>query len=177
MAIDEWRDIPGWEGMYQVSSSGQVRSLHRKNTRTLKPRNNRKGYPCVMLYAADGSKKNKPVHRLVAATFIRRKDEAATQVNHIDGNKTNNSRENLEWVTASENIIHSVGIGKRAIGEGHHSAKLTESDVVEIRKRLKAGDRQKDIARDFGVSTCPISQIKRGIIWKHVPQIKEALDG
>lgn len=114
--VEEWRDIQGIEN-YQVSNIGNVRSKERVITQKghknlykrvmksclLKPRKQNSGYLVVWL-SIDGIVKPYTVHRLVAETFLGKKDG---DVNHIDGNKTNNSICNLEWVSRSKNIIHS----------------------------------------------------------------------
>ena len=102
-----WKDVVGYEGLYQVSNLGRVKSLTRKNVkqdRLLTPTNNN-GYYCVSLLK---NKKRKfcLIHRLVAKTFVENPDNKK-EVNHIDGNKKNNRANNLEWCTPSENIIHA----------------------------------------------------------------------
>lgn len=109
MIIEEnWKDIKGYEGFYQISNLGNVRSLPRNGTinksRILKP-NNVKNYLQVSLQK-HGETKYQKVHRLVADTFIPNPNNYP-QVNHIDGNKHNNCVDNLEWVTSSENQLHS----------------------------------------------------------------------
>ena len=103
-----WKDIVGYEKFYQVSNLGRVRSFPRNGTikeeRVLKP-NKVGGYLQVTLQKHK-NRKYKKVHRLVAETFIPNL-ENKREVNHIDGNKTNNCVENLEWVTTSENQLHS----------------------------------------------------------------------
>lgn len=103
-----WKDIEGYEGLYQVSNLGRVKSFPRNGTikeeRILKP-NKVGGYLQVALQNHK-NRKYKKVHRLVAETFIPNL-ENKREVNHIDGDKTNNCVENLEWVTTSENQLHS----------------------------------------------------------------------
>ena len=118
-----WKDVPGYEGLYQVSNMGLVKSLARTrkaytpgkgsweapvNERILKAHITRHYFSVVL--AKDGNKKTTSVHRLVAKAFIPNPLEKP-QVNHIDGNKINNRADNLEWVTAKENTIHSVQHG------------------------------------------------------------------
>lgn len=113
--MEVWKDIKDFEGRYQVSNLGRVKSLERDvNNHTgvvhlpekvLKLRLNHKGYLTFDVLKLDGTKKGMSVHRQVALAFIPN-PEGKKQVNHIDGNKLNNSVENLEWVTCKENIDH-----------------------------------------------------------------------
>ena len=114
-----WKDIKGYEGLYQVSNLGRARSLDRyvrngtsnkniKRGKILKPCATRDGYLQLNLIK-NKKKKVSTVHRLVAKAFIVNFENKPC-VNHIDGNKQNNNVENLEWVTYSENTIHAIKI-------------------------------------------------------------------
>lgn len=108
---EEWRDIPGYEGIYKVSSTGRIYSAPRTTTKGGLMRchvNNKNGYVYAQLYK-NGKTRNARVHRLVASAFLGNRPEL--QVNHIDGNKTNNSVSNLEYCTQSENVIHAYRTG------------------------------------------------------------------
>jgi len=113
--------------------------------------------------------RNYNVHRLLAMAFIPN-PENKPQVNHINGIKTDNRIENLEWNTARENNVHAVNTGLRVTpkGEAHYKSKLKEDDVRQIRKKLKEGHLQKDMAKMFNVPKQTISRIKLGKAWKHV---------
>lgn len=103
-----WKDIPNYEGLYQVSNLGEVKSLnynHQKKSKLLKQKEQKTGYKNVTL-CKKGRKKIFLVHRLVAKCFLDNYDDKL-QVNHIDGNKKNNKLSNIEMVTASENQKHS----------------------------------------------------------------------
>lgn len=105
---EEWKDIEGFEGLYKISSFGRVKSLKRKgvaNERILRARIDKKGYIHYALKKNDMQYERK-AHRLVATAFLKN-EENKPQVNHLDGNKINNYYKNLEWVTNSENQIHS----------------------------------------------------------------------
>ena len=117
---EEWRDIPDYVGVYQISNYGRVKRLeHTKVYKNgthyhytpliLKPQFERCGYIQLHL-CKDNNKIWIKVHRLVAESFLERPEEK-TQVNHIDGNKANPRLDNLEWVTQSENILHAIRTG------------------------------------------------------------------
>lgn len=106
LLTETWKDIKGWEGQYKVSNVGKVQSL-KKSGRLRKPSLTDDGYLVLDLYGKNKREKVL-VHRLVATAFLSEgKDLTGLEVNHIDGNKLNNSVENLEWVTHSENILHA----------------------------------------------------------------------
>ena len=105
--MEEWADVPGYEGFYRVSTLGRVESLRHKRTSKpgiLKGSVSTQGYVRVELWR-DKHPKVISVHRLVAKTFIPNPDNLP-QVNHIDGDKANNRVENLEWVTSKQNVNH-----------------------------------------------------------------------
>ena len=112
-----WKDVVGYENLYQVSNLGRVRSLDKKvrcknkgyritRGKILRSQINYKGYECITL-TKDKKRKSFKLHRLVAMAFIPCNNKKL-QINHIDGNKLNNKVENLEWVTCKENIEHSI---------------------------------------------------------------------
>ena len=110
-----WKDIKDYEGLYQVSNYGRVKSMERtvkgpKGNKKIKSRimqeyKNKFGYSIISL-SKSGKTKNFQIHRLVAQAFIPNPLELP-QVNHIDGNKDNNSVNNLEWITNRDNVIHA----------------------------------------------------------------------
>lgn len=100
--IEEFRDIPGYEGLYEVSNLGRVR----RNGKILKPSKNKKGYLQVSL-CKNGTKKNARIHRLVAQSFISN-PQNLPQINHKDEDKTNNAVENLEWCDSKYNNNYSL---------------------------------------------------------------------
>lgn len=118
-----WKEIKGYEGLYEVSTNGMVRRIARVVSRKrygnffLKEKElaldtNKYGYMQVPL-TKNGKRQQKLVHRLVLSTFFPINNEEEMQVNHIDGNKRNNNLSNLEWNTLQENITHSIKIGHR----------------------------------------------------------------
>lgn len=185
--MEIWKDIEGYEGLYQVSTYGRVKCLPKDVVSTkhghirhyperIAKTFNRNGYLSVEL-SKNGKRKKFTVHRLVAVAFINNPVNKP-QVNHIDGNKLNNSVSNLEWATPKENIDHAYENGLKVAPEGNDhwsrtkrdrvSRKLTENDVREIKNRLKNGERQKDIAKDFNVFKSTISKINIGETWDWV---------
>ena len=154
---EQWREIENYEN-YLVSDRGRVYSYYTK--KFLKPRKNTDGYFQVVL-CKNGIKKSHTIHRLVALAFIPNMFGKRT-VNHMDGVKTNNFVSNLEWATYSENNQH-------AYDNGLQKAKLSEDQVLEIRKLYKAGNYyQKDLGKMFCVDQTLISRIINRKRWKHI---------
>ena len=158
-----WKDIQGYEGYYQISNTGLVKSLKRitSNNRQLqekilKNKKDSKGYLFVIL-SNGKSVKSKWIARLVATEFIENKENKPC-VNHIDNNTINNNSSNLEWVTKKENSEHAVKQDRIAKNETSGKHKLSNQDVLEIRK-LKGLMPQRKIALKFGVGKSVIGQI------------------
>lgn len=105
--MEIWKDIDGFSGYYEISSSGRVRNI--RTGRVLKPSVTDQGYTTVKLYRNNKAKEAK-IHRLVASAFIQN-PENKPQVNHLDRNKRNNDVSNLEWSTNRENIDHAIRTG------------------------------------------------------------------
>ncbi|MFJ4038224.1 NUMOD4 motif-containing HNH endonuclease [Microbacterium sp. NPDC090007] len=116
MSVEEWLPVPGYEGQYEASSTGQVRSVraHPKGRtpalHVLQPALHRNGYLNVGL-RKEGVRKVIGVHRIVCAAFHGRPKPGKTEVCHADGDKTNNSADNLRWGSHSENVRDSVAAG------------------------------------------------------------------
>jgi hypothetical protein len=102
------------------------------------------------------------VHLLVLDAFGPPKPTPAHECNHIDGDKLNNHISNLEWVTRTENIVHAFKLGL------HSTAKLTVSDVKNIRARVAAGEQRRGLADEFGVTPTTISHVVLRRTWKDV---------
>jgi len=141
------RPIPGYEGLYAVTRAGVIYSLPRKHSRKLKimtPVDNMKaGYLRVVL-TKDGNSKLVYIHRVVAETYITNPD-GKPMVNHIDGVKTNNRVENLEWVTRIENYVHAFELGLYPRNRIHPSKKK------EVCGLVKAGVPVKLVAEKYGL--------------------------
>jgi len=174
LILEVWKDIYGYKGLYQVNRCGQVKSLARKvkfrnglssrKEKILSAGPTTSGYSAVTL-SRNGKIKGFQVHRLVALAFIPNPDRKP-DINHINGIKMDNRVKNIEWCTASENILHSHRIGLRNHkGESHSQSKLTEEDVRDI--RVLEG-LHKNIALIYGVTAGNVSMVKRRQSWLHL---------
>lgn len=159
----EWREI---NPDYIVSSDGQVGSRRKSGRLKMMKPNARGGYLAVYL-SNDNGRTRRCVHHLVAEQFLPPKPSPHHQINHKDGDKTNNRADNLEWVTPSENALHRYNVlGKKAKrGEAHSQAKITEAQAGEIRARCSAGELQKVVATDYGITRQSVGRIARGERW------------
>lgn len=134
--MDEvWKDIEGYEGLYQVSNTGQVKSLNYNQTGEIKvlKQGNAKGYKRVGLFK-NGKTKQYSVHRLVALAFISNPDDLP-MVNHKDEDKTNNNVNNLEWCTHEYNM--SYGTRNERISKKHKGKHRSEETKKKISKSLR----------------------------------------
>ena len=161
-----WKDAPGYEGRYQVSNLGKVKSLNYNRTCKeviLKAGKDGRGYLRVVL-RKDGNSITNKVHRLVMLAFVGKSD---LEVNHINGIKADNRFENLEYCSRSENIQHAYDTGLKARGENCYNSKLTRACAERI-KYGHQGMTQKDIAKIYGIARELVSQIRSGKYWKHI---------
>lgn len=180
--VEFWKDIKGYEGHYQVSDLGRVKSLARvveirkgifgnKKELILNTAKDRKGYLRVKLCKKSDefcSENNKIIHRLVANEFLENPLNKP-QVNHKNGIKDDNRVDNLEWATGSENVIHAFANNLKISQKGseHGNSKLTEKEVLEIRAigRTKT---LKEVAKIYNVDLSLISLILLKKAWKHL---------
>lgn len=172
--LEEWASVYGYEGLYEVSNLGRVRSLLYGGgvgaSRVLKPGVKKRGYKYVVL-ACNGVAKTHSVHCLVASAFLG-EPAPGFEVNHINRDPRDNRIENLEYMTHLENIRYRLpgswaGVGA-PYGERNGSAKLTEANVIEIKRRLAEGAMQKTLAAEYNVSQLAIHKIATGKTWKHL---------
>lgn len=173
---EEWRPVIGFNGLYEVSDRGRVRSVKRSvrytsrygtflmkfNGKILQQNSpNRAGHLSVCL-----SKNNKQhlrwVHRLVLESFVGIAPKNM-QCRHLDGVPTNNMLSNLRWGTHLEDRADMLCHGTRQTGEKHHAAKLTIKDILYIR-----GSKKRGLAKEFGVSRTTVSRIKKRQAWMYL---------
>lgn len=171
---ERWLPIRGYEGLYEVSDMGRVRSLKRNTTngKVLKACKGHGGYVKVTLSKCN-ARKTFMVHRLVALAFIPIV-EGKTEVNHLNGDKSDNRLENLEWATRAENEMHSFRVlGKKpnAPWRGkprRFARRLTDDEVRSIRKDPRP---HRVIGKEYGVSKTAIRDIKIGKNYKEVSSV------
>ncbi len=158
--------INGSEGFYTISDKGDVYSYFTPLIKKLKTRL-RRGYESLTLRLNE-VRKDYSIHVLVAEHFIGPRPDGF-QVNHIDGNKINNNVTNLEYVTQSENMKHAFRLGLQCNkGENHSQSKLTELDIIKIRRMRMKGFKNNEIAARFNVCVPTISKICNFKAWSHV---------
>lgn len=176
--LEAWKDIEGYEGLYQVSNRGRVRSLDRveyinnkvggitrrvRKGKILKPCfDGKKNYVHVNL-SVDNESHTVNIHRLVALAFLPNPCNYR-EINHKDEDKTNNNVDNLEWCDHSYNNTYGSKF-QSTLGVKNPQAKLTEVDVLEIRKRRNQGELLRVLANEFGVCESRISAIASGRSW------------
>lgn len=162
---EEWRPVAGFEDRYEVSDLGRVRSIYGPYAgRVLSPGPHPGGYLLMHLYR-DGKRTARTLHSLVAAAFIGPRPHGL-EVRHADGVKANCAAANLSYGTHRENEADKIRHGTLPIGEKNATAKLTAAAVKSIRARR--GERQEDLAAEFGCTFSNISAIQRGKSWRHV---------
>ena len=158
-----WLDILGLENYYQISNTGKIKN---KNGKLLKPYL-QNGYLRIGLFK-NNKTKSFYIHRLVATAFIKNKENKPI-INHIDGNKLNNSVNNLEWCTYAENNQHAykykLKIPKILLGEESPHHKLNKQDIKYIRSHWNYNT--KELAKKFNISTTHVRRIVKNECWKY----------
>lgn len=156
---------------YHVTRDGRVFRILKGNTTgnvgelTQQLRNK---YKCVTLFAQN-IRKMFSVHRLVGLAYIQNTDDKP-MINHINGIKTDNNVDNLEWVTSIENVKHAIdnSLTNYKLGENTSNNKLSNIQVYEIKQLLKTNITQRAIAELYGISEGNVTSIKNGNTWSHI---------
>lgn len=174
-----WKDIYGYEGLYQVSNLGRVKSFYARNgrlsnqSRTLKPKLDRYGYLKLTL-CKNKNYKYVTIHRLVATSFIDN-PENKSEVNHKDGNKLNNCVENLEWLTGLENIYHAftAGLTPKTPLNNPKSIKISQYDLNG--NFIKTFPSTREVERELGFSHSTVGKAAKSkthfshnFLWRYV---------
>ena len=170
--MEIWKDIPEYEGLYQISNMGNIKALFRESyqngrwgkalvrfpERILKQETKKSGYKYVGL-CKNGVMKNYIVHRLVLLAF---NGKSNLQCNHKDGIKSNNNINNLEYCTSKENLLHCINVLGKKRGEKTKASKITEKQVKEIREDSRI---LKEIAVDYNITLQAVHLIKKRKTW------------
>lgn len=192
--METWRPVLGYEGRYEVSDQGRVKSL--AHIRVVRNGSGyvRKNYPAKLLSCfpnqgqrgrcglvkpylmvclwKNGKSNQIFVHRLVAMAFIGVPRAKQPEVNHKDGNKLNNAVHNLEWCSRSENMRHAfvsgLNLPRDMRGERANFRKLSANNVLEIRRLISLGQTHAKIAEQFSVTRSNIGCIVRGKSWTSI---------
>jgi len=170
-----FRVIPGYP-RYAIDKNGTILSICSRNGKgkdrswdkatRVRLQKDKAGYHIVSL-CRDGQQLTTKVHHVVLLTFVGARPDGM-ECRHLDGNRVNNHVLNLAWGTPTENSNDRALHGTMPKGEKCFNAKLTEDDVIEIRKRAANGETKKDINKDFPVDRSTISRIVNRLKWKHV---------
>lgn len=182
MTHEEWRPVVGFEGLYEVSNLGRVRSLDRVVTscgsqkgpylrrlkgRIIKPLVGTDRYLYVNLHAENDVYRRPAIHVLVARAFIGERPDGKV-VCHNDGRRTNCEAANLRYDTTEENAVDTHAHGTSLLGEKNPASKLTAADITQIRKLCRKGMYQRDVAARFEVAQSLVSLIANNKVWRHV---------
>jgi len=171
---EEWKPIPGYEGHYEVSSTGEVRSLRsrfglRAEPRAVVPLVHPSGYLSVGL-CKDAFVRRRRVHQLVLEAFVGPRPQGS-ETRHLNGKQADNRLENLTWGTKIENAKDKALHGTQTRGVTNNTAKLTEEQVYEIRASKES---LSVLAGRYRVAKTNVSMIKNRVTWKHLPERKKS---
>lgn len=184
----DWLPVVGFEGYYEVSRRGQIRSIERaefvdsvrtgghlrvRKSRLLRSQVGSGGREFVTLQKK-GAYRRCTVHRVVGLAFLDNPHNKP-EINHKDGNPLNNHVDNLEWCTRQENMDHAIRTGLTRKGEYNGGSKLSSHDVLAIVEQLSLGRTQTKIAEDFGVTNHAIHKIAKGDNWSWLTGIRKGV--
>lgn len=178
--IESWRPVPGWEGWYDASDLGRVRSLDRIITERATGRNRRTrgrilapsqwGAYLYVDLKRPGRRLTIAVHLVVLRTFAGEPGPGQEALHGRGGQLDNRWPENLAWGTHAKNMgADRARDGTNCQGEQHWNAKLTAAIVLDARRRRAAGEQIKALAREYEVSMATMSEAVNGRTWQHVP--------
>ena len=186
LKAEEWRAVPGYGSLYEVSSRGSVRRWWRTtrywSSRLVEPdvilphiarrRTTTTNYLAINVPARAGDGFGpRYVHELVLLAFVGPRPSSCHQAAHQNGDGQDNRLENLRWATRKENEADKIAHGRTIRGERHPLAKLRQDDVRAIRQALSCGERQRDVARRFNVAQQTVSDIAIGRRWRHLEEV------
>lgn len=158
------------QGNYAIEEDGRVFSYYKNDY--MKTKIDKDGYETICLVTSEGRKSSFGIHRLLMVTYRSCKNMDNLVVNHIDGNKRNNSLNNFEWVTNEENVrlAYKDGLSDTK-GEKHGRAVLTEQEAIQIIQWLKEGKNSTQIIKLLPKATKNIiNKIRQGRTWQHLPR-------
>lgn len=158
-----WKKIEDYGCLYEVSNLGRIRDLH-GNIKPMYKQN--KGYYCLSLYY-NGKTYHPTIHRLVANAFLD-KVEGYNQINHIDGDKSNNKAENLEWTNQRLNYNHGMNKFFYSHNEDHYFAKLTNDIVKLIPDFYELGFTRTTLSKILGIHRSSLEAIEKGISYREL---------
>ena len=163
--LDCWHHIKNYPD-YMINTKGEILSLKYKKPYKLKLSKSKIGYLMVTLNSYD----KKYVHHLMSIQFLNHIPTKQLQINHIDGNKTNNVLNNLEIVTPKQNTRHAIAIGihKNQKGQNNYSSKLLDFEITQIRNSYIAGQTITFLANKYSVSYSTIFLIVKNKTWRHI---------
>lgn len=177
---EEWRFVVGYEGFYEISNKGNLRALERKGiyqgrwnskskmtfrARDMKICSTPTGYQYAAIKRPNEKSVKHLIHRLVMQAFIGSPSADRFQVNHKNGIKADNRLENLEYCSASENLLHLTHVLKRKIGGAGGRSKLTKEQAISILSDNRA---LKEIGADYGITLQAVWLLKNKKNWKHL---------
>lgn len=186
-----WKDIPGYEGLYQASNTGKIKSYDRvivippnsksvygfnyvRKGRQLKQQVANSGYLKVLLYDENGNRKYTLVHRLIASTFIPNPNKYKC-INHRDENKLNNSLDNLEWCTHKYNTNYGSCISRRSEKQKITNSRITPvakcddfGNIVDVYTSMREAARSNKLYQSNIFKSCNSNIKSGGYLWRYV---------